>query len=251
MKEANVLTSVRAEQFYTDSLRILNEAEVPFMVGGTFAVNSYIGIDRPTKDMDIFCKTGDYPKIMQIFSEQGYKTEMTDERWLAKIFKGKFFFDIIFNSSIAVMPVTDDWFKESKIATIYNTKVKVLPATELIWSKAFVQSRDKFDGNDITHLILLEYKNINWKRLFSYMDHYWEILLMHVLRFRFIYPSQREVVPKWLLDELLDRLNDQIKLPTSQEKVCRGRLLSLGDFEVDVKKWGFTDLIGWNNEPKK
>jgi predicted nucleotidyltransferase len=251
MKEENVLTSSRAEKFYTESLQILNETGVPFMVGGTFAVNAYVGIERPTKDMDIFCKSADCGKIMQIFAEHGYKTQMTDERWLAKVYKGKFFFDIIFNSSIAVMPITDDWFKESQTAKIYNIEVKVLPPTELIWSKSFVQSRDKFDGNDIAHLIILKNKNINWKRLFGYMDQYWEVLLMHILRFRFIYPSEREMIPRWLVDELIERFNNQINLPTSKEKVCRGRLLSLGDFEIDVHEWGFTDLIGWRYEPRK
>jgi hypothetical protein len=40
---------------------------------------------RPTKDIDIFCKAGDYPKILNKFTSLGYKTQVLDERWIAKI----------------------------------------------------------------------------------------------------------------------------------------------------------------------
>ena len=247
----DVLKSQVAQDFYTESLKILKKSKIPFMVGGTFAVNAYIGINRPTKDLDIFCKAGDYPKILNAFAQAGFKTQVTDERWLAKVFKGRHFFDLIFNSSIAVMPVTDEWLKESQTLNIIGMEAMALPVAELIWSKSLVQSREKFDGNDIAHLILVRGNLIDWKRLFSYMDPHWEILLIHLLRFRFIYPSEREIIPKWLINELMQRLNNQLTMPTSKEKVCRGRLVSTGDFEIDVKEWGFTDIIGWNNDRKK
>ncbi|HYE22365.1 MAG TPA: nucleotidyltransferase [Verrucomicrobiae bacterium] len=246
----DILKSEKAVDFYTDSLKILNSSGIPFMVGGTFAVNAYLELSRPTKDLDVFCKAGDYPKIVNVFSEAGYRIQVTDERWLAKVFKHRHFFDLIFNSVNAPMPVTDDWFKESQTRKILGIEVKVLPATELIWSKAFVQNRDKFDGNDIVHLMLTENKNTDWKRLLHYMDHYWEVLFIHILRFRFVYPSEREKVPKWLLDELVQRFLDQIKLPTAKEKSCRGRLLSYSDFEIDVTKWGFSDIYGWSKNGK-
>jgi hypothetical protein len=51
-------------------------------------------------------------------------------------------------------------------------------------------------------------------------------------------------VPAWLLDELMDRVNHQIGLPPSETRICRGRLFSPGDYEVDVREWGFTDVCG-------
>jgi len=69
------------------------------MVAGGFAVNYYTGLSRPTKDIDIFVKAGDYPKILNKFTSLGYKTQVSDERWIAKIFKGKLYVDLIFGSS--------------------------------------------------------------------------------------------------------------------------------------------------------
>ncbi|MBX4205243.1 MAG: nucleotidyltransferase family protein [Candidatus Doudnabacteria bacterium] len=234
----------QAEEFYAESLKILNKSRIPFLVGGTLAFNPYVGMSRVTKDMDIFCKASDFPKIVQIFSELGFKVQTTDERWLGKVLKARAFFDVIFNSRNALVPVTDEWFAKAPTEKIFGVEVKLLPPTELLWSKVFVEHRLKYDGNDVAHLILKKYKDIDWQRILNYMDQYWEVLLIHLLNFRFIYPSERELVPRWLLDELLSRLKDQENLPTSKTKICRGRLYSTEDFEIDVAQWGFADLIG-------
>jgi len=102
-----------AHAFYAEVLKILKESKFTFMVAGGFAVNAFTGLRRRTKDIDIFVKAGDYPKILNKFTSLGYKTQVSDERWIAKIFKGKFYVDVIFGSSNLVAPVTDDWFKDS------------------------------------------------------------------------------------------------------------------------------------------
>ena len=84
--------------------------------------------------------------------------------------------------------------------------VRILPPTEFVWSKAFVQDRDRYDGADIAHVMLKEHENIDWRRLLTYMEPYWEVLLTHLLNFRFIYPTERDRVPQWLMDELTERL---------------------------------------------
>src|SRR5256886_16928637 len=98
-----------ASAFYAEVLKILKDSKFTFMVAGGFAVNAYTGLRRPTKDIDIFCKAGDYPKILNKFTSLGNKTQIFDERWIAKIFKGKCYVDLIFGSSNRVAPVTDDW----------------------------------------------------------------------------------------------------------------------------------------------
>ena len=220
------------------------DSGLPFLVGGTYAVSAHTGLSRPVKDLDVFCKAGDYPRILAYFRSHGYETEVEDERWIAKIRKGALFVDVIFNSSTAIAPVTDQWFAEAGTTRIYGMMVPVLSPTELIWSKVFVQDRYRYDGADVAHVLLKQCETIDWRRLLSCMDQYWEVLLMHLLNFRFIYPTERHRVPRWLLDELLARLQDHAALPTSHMKVCRGRLFSRDDYRVDVTEWGFADLIG-------
>jgi hypothetical protein len=238
------LTSPEADQFYAESLRLLDATGIPFLVAGTFAVNCYTGINRPTKDIDIFCKPGDFPRILLRFKELGFTTEIEDERWLAKVRRGDCFFDVIFGSAAGIAVVNEHWFEESHPAELYGLRVQLTPPTELIWSKAFIQDRHRYDGADVAHLIMRQGERIDWQRLLGYMEQYWEVLLIHVLNFRFIYPSERHRIPRWLLDELLLRVREHAELPQPQVKVCRGRLLSPYDYKIDVTEWGFADMGG-------
>jgi len=241
---ASNLAPPEADEFYAESLTILRESGIPFLVAGTFAVNCYTGINRPTKDIDIFCKPGDMPRILLHFKEKGFVTDIKDERWLAKVKRGDCFFDVIFGSAAAVVTITDAWFQENHPAEFYGVEVRLTPPTEMIWSKALLQLRHRYDGADIAHLILRQSDRIDWKRLLSHMEQYWEVLLMHVLNFRFIYPSERDRIPRWLMEELLDRARVQIDLPIPRIKVCRGRLFAPEDYRVDVLDWGFADVVG-------
>src|SRR5262249_10935150 len=112
-----------AHAFYAEVLKILKDAKFSFMVAGGFAVNYYTGLQRPTKDIDIFVKAGDYPKILNKFRSLRFKTQISDERWIAKIFRKKLYVDLIFGSSNLVAPVTDDWFKDSKTGKFFNYEV--------------------------------------------------------------------------------------------------------------------------------
>ena len=93
-------------------------------------------------------------------------------------------------------------------------------------------------------MILKCHKQVDWKRLLSRMELYWEVLLIAVLNFRFIYPSERDVIPNWLLSELLERLQKQSEVEPPDKKVCRGRIFSPRDYAIDVDQWGFSEAVG-------
>lgn len=233
-----------AEAFYAESLRLLTESGIPFLLSGTYALTAYTGITRPTKDLDVFCKAGDYPKILAFFQERGYRAEVEDERWIAKVFQGDHFFDVIYNMSNATVPITDEWFDGAPTIEVFGCQAKITPPTEFIWSKVFIQDRYRFDGADVNHVILKKHDEIEWKRLLSYMEPYWEVLLAHLINFRFAYPTERECVPKWLMEELIGRLTAQLTLPPARVPVCRGRLFSPRDYVTDITEWGFADVVG-------
>jgi hypothetical protein len=228
--------------FYREVLQLLLASKIPFLVGGTYAVVAYTGISRQSKDLDLFCHSSDYMKILDLFASKGFKTSVPDERWLAKIFKRSHEVDIIFGLIGPMSAIGDEWFKEKRIEELFGMKVPILAPTEVIWAKTIVQGRIKNDMADIMHVILKRNKEIDWKRLLSHMGQYWEMLLIIILYFRFVYPSEREVIPRDVFDDLLERLRHQMQLPTLDKKISRGRLLSRADYEIDVKEWGFEDL---------
>lgn len=236
--------SAEAGAFYDEAIKLLAELRIPHLLAGTFALSAYTGISRETKDLDIFCKAGDFPRILSHCQQLGYAVEIEDDRWLGKVFKGKHFFDVIFASANGAVPIGDLWFEHAQKTEAFGASVHIVGPTELIWSKCFIQQRHRYDGADIAHLILRAHDQIDWARLLDCMEAHWEVLLTHLLNFRWIYPTERRVAPAWLLDELLDRLAKQRDLPAPQIKVCRGRMFSQADYEIDVKQWGFADVGG-------
>lgn len=249
-KAAPTLTDASAEAFVREAIDELVACGIPFLLAGTFAVSAYTGISRPTKDLDIFCRAGDYARILAHFKAKGYEIEVEDDRWLGKVIRGDHFFDVIFAGSNGTMPIGDAWFDHARQMELNGHQVRIIAPTELVWSKCFVQLRHRYDGGDVVHVMLRAHDQIDWHRLLNHMEVHWEVLLIHLLNFRWIYPTERDKVPEWLLDELLDRLQAQRQLPLPQMKICRGRMFSRVDFEIDVKEWGFAD-VGGEGEPRE
>jgi hypothetical protein len=234
--------SAVAEAFYADAVRELSKLDIRFLLAGTYALSAYTGITRATKDLDVICKPADYPFVLNHFRRLGHEVAIEDERWLAKVFRDGQFFDLIFASWHGLMPVTDSWFEYALHMEILGVPVQVIAPTELIWSKAFVQLRHRYDGADIAHVILKQHDRIDWRRLLGYMELHWEVLLIHLLNFRWAYPSERACIPSWLMDDLVRRLWRQLELPPARIKICRGRILSPIDYAPAVREWGFVDV---------
>jgi hypothetical protein len=191
------------------------------------------------------------PTLKYPESEAFYAEALRELNRLGKVFKGQYFFDVIFASSNGTMPIGDLWFENARQIEVFGSPVRIVGPTELVCSKCFIQLRHRYDGADVAHTFLKAHNLIDWNQLLAYMEVHWEVLLMHLLNFRWIYPSERDNVPGWVMDELLDRLSKQRDLPPPQMKVCRGRMFSRIDYDIDVKEWGFADVGGegeWRND---
>lgn len=229
-----------SREFYREALTLLNQSGIPYMLGGAFSVHHHTGIYRDTKDLDIFCKSTEYPKILKLFGDLGYKTELTDVRWLAKIFKGEYYIDLIFDTVNGICRVQDSWYFVAPEAEFAGCKVRVLAAEELIFCKIYVQNRERFDGADVNHVLLKCGPSLDWKRLLQLLDPHWHLLLAQILIFQFVYPSEyRNTVPKWVFDELMRRAEEQYTLPAPLERICRGPIIDQTQYGVDVKLWNY------------
>jgi hypothetical protein len=233
------MVSLPASLFYADTLRTLTDAEVPFVVGGAFALKHYAEITRGTKDLDVFLRRRDLPRALEALQERGYGTEETFPHWLAKAWCGDHFVDFIYASANGLCQVDDGWFRSAVTITIFDQPALLCPVEEVIWSKCFVMERERFDGADVNHLIAARGDTIDWRRLVDRFAEHWRILLGHLVFFTFAYPREREKVPGWVLEELTTKLHAE----RSSEKVtvCNGTLLSREQYLVDIREHGYDD----------
>ncbi len=225
--------------FYRRTLHVLSDAQIPFLCGGSHAFLHYTGIARNTKDLDLFVREEDLRAALEALAEAGYRTERAFSHWLAKAYKGDDFVDLVHSSGNGVARVDDGWFEHSVEAQVLGMPVRLAPAEELIWQKAFVMDRERFDGADILHLFLRCGRNLDWDRLLDRFGDNWRLLVVYLTLFGFVYPGVKGPIPDDLLATLLARASEMD--PPGDEPVCRGTLVSRAQYLVDIGRWGFRD----------
>lgn len=226
-------------ELYRSVLNTINDAGVPYLIGGGLAFQHYTTYPRAFNDLDLFCKAGDYPKILKVLEKNDFSTSVQDEKWLAKAKLDDVQIDILFSTPNNVQTVDDTWFTNGTDGKLFNVNVTFIGREELVWTKIYVQDANKYDGPDVHHLILKLGDILDWKGLLGRMEADWEILLAAIINFRFVFPSKRTKVPGWLMEELLERLHRQIDMPIPIDEICRGPLLSRTNYAAAIKEEGF------------
>lgn len=240
----NALLDPQARDFYCRTLGIFERAQVDILVGGAYAFGRYTGIERHTKDFDVFVRECDFPRALRALADGGYETDLTFPHWLGKAFHpgGEYFVDVIYGSGNGVARVDDDWFSHAPVEHIFDVPVLLCPAEEMIWSKAFVQERERYDGADVAHLLRARGAELDWSRLLRRFGPNWQVLLSHLVLFDFVYPGERDCIPSWVIQELVRRLQAGLSAPPTGERVCRGTVLSRQQYLIDVRDWGYVDV---------
>lgn len=224
------------------------------MVGGAYALRAHTGIWRDTKDLDLFLRKDRIEQALQVLDRAGYRTEYTDRLWIAKAYAGEYFIDLIFSSGNGIAIVDEHWERRATTAGVLGVPSLIVPAEEMIWSKAFIQERERFDGADIHHLLRCKGGKLDWKHLLSrFGDRHWEVLFVHLVTFRFAFPSDKEQVPAWVMRELLGRMQRLEDESEEKERICRGTLLSRQQYLHETNVLGYrdsreTETAGWTGD---
>ena len=215
-------------------MQLLRDNDIDFLVGGAYALSHYTGINRDTKDFDLFLRPADVSPALAIWRKAGYTAEYAFSHWLAKVKCGRVYVDIIFRSGNGLGVVDDVWFQHAQEATIFDVQVKVIPPEELIWQKAYIMERERFDGADVAHMLSACGASLDWSRLGQRFGGDWRVLWSHLILFGFIFPPKRHLIPLELTKEFAARIVKEQSEPFVGNPVCNGTLLSRIQYEFDL-----------------
>jgi len=227
--------------FYVDAIRILRKASIRFLVGGAYALREYTGVVRDTKDFDVFLHPQDVKAALAAFRSAGYRAEIAFTHWLAKVHYGENFIDIIFRAGNGLCDVDELWFRGDEKCELLGEEVHLVSPEEMIWQKAYIMERERFDGADIAHLLRSCAADIDWEHLLKRFAGDWRVLASHLLLFGFIYPAERHLVPASVMSRLLTSAQEETADPRSGDKVCQGTLVSRAQYLPDIERWGYQD----------
>ena len=227
-------------RFFESALERLLEARIPFLVGGAYAFERYTGIERHTRDLDLFVAPEDAPAVLRLFENAGHRTSMPFPHWLAKIHEGPATIDVIFSSGNGIARVDDLWFRHAVPAEVLGLPIRLVPVEEMIWSKAFVMERERFDGADVIHLLAAYSRQLDWPRLAERFRHHPHVLYAHLLLFSYTYPGLASQLPSRLIKNLNRAVEDDRVRGRKAPRLCRGTFLSRSQYLADLSR-GFED----------
>jgi Nucleotidyl transferase of unknown function (DUF2204) len=257
--------------FYRDAMAVLEQAGVPFLVGGAYAFAHYTGIVRHTKDFDLFILPRDFDAALAALAAVGYPVERNFPHWLGKAHGADgSFVDLIFGSGNGLTRVDEGWFRHARRGEVLGVQVRLCPPEEMLWSKAFIMERERYDGADVAHLLHCCAEELDWQRLLVRFGEHWRVLLSHLVLFGYIYPAQpanppsarhppgAARVPAAVMATLIDRLSRETFAPAAggegtagdtasgasgagADPLCRGTILSRAQYLSDIATHGYLD----------
>lgn len=231
----------KSNEFYSAAVELLQEQRIDFLIGGAFAMRVYTGIERNTKDLDIMIRPADLPRVLETFDQAGFRADDVFPHWLAKVHHGEFFIDIIYRAGNGLCEVDAAWFARAREAEVFGKQLPICPPEEMIWQKAFIMERERYDGADVQHLFLACADEMDWDHLVARFGPDWRILLSHLVLFGFVYPGERHSIPGITMQGLLDRAITEGGAPAENDRLCQGTLISRSQYLPDVERWGYRD----------
>jgi hypothetical protein len=213
------------------------------LIGGSHALHFHAGFTRTRRDLDVMIRPQHWPWAEQTLHAANVECRLKFPHWLGKARCGDIVVDLIFNSGNGVARVDDDWFAHARLTRMFDMDVLISPPEELLWSKAFVMERERFDGADVLHLLAAKAESLDWPRVLRRFRGHEPVLLAHLVLFPYVYPGRAETLPAWLVPELQHRAEQAG--PLDNPRLCRGPLLSRAQYLTDLAQGGLTDGRRW------
>jgi predicted nucleotidyltransferase len=230
----------KGNRLHRRSVGALQDARIPFLIGGAYVVEVYAGVSRQTKDFDLYLRPQHIDSALGALKCAGYKTEKTFPHWLAKAGRGQDFVDLIFRAGNGLCEVDDSWFDRAHNSDFLGMQVKLCAPEEMIWMKAYIMERERFDGADIAHILQSCAEKLDWRHLVRRFGPDWRVLLSHLVLFGYIYPGERDKIPAAIMDDLMARLRSEMRTPGAS-RICNGTLLSRKQYLLDIRERGLRD----------
>lgn len=180
-------------------------------------------------------------RALDLLRAAGLRTELTFPHWLGKVFHGRDFADIIFNSGNGITPVDEGWFEHAIDGEVLGLGVRLAPPEEMLWSKSFVMERERYDGADVIRILRSRAERLDWNRLLARFGERWRVLLINLILFGFVYPGERDRIPPHVLQLLLQRAVSESETNADVGRLCQGTVVSRQQYLPDTLEWGYTD----------
>ncbi len=233
----------QTQAVFRRAVQVLSEPDLPYAVGGLFALYHYAGVWRLVKDLDLFLLPEKVPVAARLLRRAGFAVRLRHPEWLVEASMGARW---ISSSGWATgwrRWTRAGWTTASRPDWLLGLAVRYAPPEEIIWSKSFVAGRERNDAGDVLHLLLACGPTLDWHRLLArYGAEHRTLLLSYIVLFDYVYPADRAAIPAWVREQVLAAYTADLNRPWRGPKLCRGPLLDGGGpYALDIEFRGYRD----------
>jgi hypothetical protein len=159
---------------YSKAIDVLRDSGIPAMLGGGFALATFTGRWRDTKDIDFYIRPEDRDAAVAALSGAGFTDYFSlrpyDRKWIYRSTKSGVIVDIIWAMANQRAQVDDSWFMRAESGQVRDEEVKVLPLEEFMWCKLYILQRDHCDWPDLLNLLYASGPRLDWDYLIERLE---------------------------------------------------------------------------------
>jgi hypothetical protein len=196
------LISTEEERVYVSAIKALEEDQIPFALGGGFALSTYTTRWRNTKDIDFFILPRDRVQAAESLSKAGFKDYFSlkpyDRGWIYRSCQGDVIIDLIWSMANQRKEVDELCFLHAPRIEIFDHIVPILSPEELLWWKLYVLQRDRCDWPDIINLIYAVGPCMDWNRLIERVGDDLPLVQALLQVFNWVCPERAGLLPRSL-----------------------------------------------------
>ena len=221
---------------YRGAIEALRAADIRFLLGGGFALATYIGRWRNTKDIDFYIMHEDRDKTVDALAKAGFKDLFDqlpyDRKWIYRSTRDGLIVDIIWAMANQRAETDEIWFEKAPSAVVRGEQLGVVPLEEFLWCKLYIVQRDHCDWTDVFNVLYSVGPQVNWARLLARLEDDWPLLKAVLTVYGWLCPKQAKRLP--------ESLRKKLKVPRPQKTKNRDHIRLL-----DTRNW-FAAMLPMN-----
>ena len=176
------------------------------MLGGGFALATFTGRWRDTKDIDFYIHPGDRDTVVASLTRAGFEDYFPqrsyDRKWIYRSIKSGVIVDIIWAMANQRAQVDERWFECATPAQIRGEKLQVLPMEEFLWCKLYIMQRDHCDWTDVFNLVYANGNHLDWVHIINRLEEDVPLLRAMLEIYSWLCPKKARRLPATLWKQL-------------------------------------------------
>ncbi|HEY1339879.1 MAG TPA: hypothetical protein VGF59_20345 [Bryobacteraceae bacterium] len=184
--------------------RVIEEAEareLPFAVGGAFAMATYTGYWRNTKDLDLYVLPRHRERMIEMLGALGlkdyYDVKPYDRWWIYRAHNDETIVDAIWAMANHRQEIDELWMSGPEV-NMRGCRVKALPAEAMVWDKLYIMQRDRCDWPDVFNLLYATGAELDWQYLICRIGDDLPLLAGALSVYRWMSPGRAGQLPDWI-----------------------------------------------------